>query len=33
MGKTTAAVERALVRARRTLRILRQEDHEEDTRS
>lgn len=33
MGKTTAAVERALVRAQRTLRILRQEDHEEDTRS
>jgi len=33
LGKTTAAVERALGRARRVLRILRQEGHQEDTRS
>jgi len=33
LGKTPAAVERALGRARRVLRILRQEGHQEDTRS
>ncbi len=31
LGKTTVAVERALGRARRALRILRQESHKEDT--
>ena len=33
LGKTPAAVERALGRARQALRILRQEGHQEDTRS